>query len=183
MREAHCTPYTAHPGATKMYQDLRANFWWEGMKDDIARFVQKCLICQQVKAEHKKPPGLLMPLQVPEWKWNHITMDFVSGLPKSPRGHDAIWVIVDRLTKSAHFLPIRLDYSMDKLAQIYLQEIIRIHGVPETIVSDRDPRFQSRFWINLAKALGTKLHLSTAAHPQTDGQSERTIQILSLIHI
>ena len=87
-------------------------------------------------------------------------------------------MIVDRLTKSAHFLPIRVNYSMDKLAQVYLQEIIRIHGVPETIVSDRDPRFQSRFWVNLSKALGTKLHPSTAAHPPTDGQSERTIQIL-----
>ena len=95
-------------------------------------------------------------------------MDFVTGLPRSSRGHDAIWVIVDRLTKSAHFLPIRVNYSMDKLAQIYLQEIIRIHGVPETIVSDRDPRFQSRFWVNLSNALGTKLHPSTAAHPQTD---------------
>ena len=102
----------------------------------------------------------------------------MTGLPKSPQGHDAIWVIVDRLTKFAHFLPIRTHYSMDKLAQIYLQEIIRIHGVPETIVSDRDPRFQSRFWFNLSKALGTKLHLSTATHPQTDGQLERTIQIL-----
>ena len=90
MREAHCTPYTTHPEATKMYQDLRSNYWWEGMKDDIARFVQKCLICQQVKVEHKKPPGLLMPLQVPEWKWSHITMNFVTGIPKSPQGHDAI---------------------------------------------------------------------------------------------
>ena len=89
-----------------MYQELRSNFWWEGMKDDIARFVQKCLICQLVKAEHKKPVGLHMPLQVSEWKWSHITMDFVTGLPKSPQGYDAIWVIVDPLTKSAHFLPI-----------------------------------------------------------------------------
>jgi len=86
-----------------------------------------------------------MPLQVPEWKWSHNTMDFVTGLPKSPQGHDAIWVIVDRLTKSAHFLPIQINYLMDKLAQVYLQEIIRIHGVPEIIVSDRDPRCQSRF--------------------------------------
>ena len=178
MAEAHSTPYTAHPGATKMYQDLRSNFWWEGMKKDVAKFVQRCLICQRVKAEHKKPPGLLMPLQIPEWKWSHITMDFVTGLPKSPQGYDAIWVIVDRLTKSAHFLPIRINYSMDRLAQVYLREIIRLHGVPETIVSDRDPRFQSRLWISLSQAMGTKLHPSTAAHPQTDGQSERTIQIL-----
>ena len=105
-------------------------------------------------------------------------MDFVTGLPKSPQGYDVVWVIIDRLTKSAHFLPIRINYSMDRLAQIYLRKIIRIHGVPETIVSDRDPRFQSRLWISLSQALGTKLHPSTAAHPQTDGQSERTIQIL-----
>ena len=100
-------------------------------------------------------------------------MDFVSRFPRSPQGHDAIWVVVDRLTKSAHFLLVQMNSSMEKLAQIYLREVVRIHGVPETIVSDRDPRFLSRFWISLSNALETKLHPSTAAHPQTDGQSER----------
>ena len=105
-------------------------------------------------------------------------MDFGVGLPRCQNGHDTIWVIVDRLTKSAHFLPIKNSDSLDKLAQLYVREIIKLHGTPVSIVSDRDPRFTSRFWPSLQNALGTKLHFSTAFHPQTDGQSERTIQTL-----
>ena len=105
-------------------------------------------------------------------------MDFVTGLPRTQRQHDAIWVIVDRLTKSAHFLPVNIDDSLEKLAQLYVDEIVRLHGVPVSIVSDRDPRFTSRFWPSLQTALGTRLHFGTAFHPQTDGQSERTIQTL-----
>ncbi|WP_225427127.1 integrase catalytic domain-containing protein, partial [Ligilactobacillus murinus] len=105
-------------------------------------------------------------------------MDFVVGLPKTTKGHDSIWVVIDRLTKSAHFLPVRTTYSMDQLADLYVQEIIRLHGIPVSIVSDRDPMFTSRFWKSLHDTLGTKLSFSTAFHPQTDGQSERTIQIL-----
>ena len=111
------------------------------MKKDISEYVAKCLTCQQVKAEHQVPSGLLNPLPIPQWKWDNITMDFVSSFPLTQRKHDAIWVIVDRLTKSAHFLPIRLDYSMDRLADLYLNEIFRLHGIPVSIVSDRDPRF------------------------------------------
>ena len=105
-------------------------------------------------------------------------MDFVTGLPKTVRKNDAIWVIVDRLTKSAHFLPYRVGTPLDRLAQMYVNEIVRLHGVPVNIISDRDPRFVSRFWESFQKAMGTKLKLSTAFHPQTDGQSERTIQTL-----
>ena len=107
-----------------------------------------------------------------------ITMDFVTGLPRNKRQHDAIWVIVDRLTKSTHFLPINVEDLLEKLAKLYVDEIVRLHGVPVSIVSDRDPRFTSRFWASLQAALGTRLHFSTAFHPQTDGQSERTIQTL-----
>ena len=105
-------------------------------------------------------------------------MDFVFSLPRTREGHDGIWVIVDRLTKSAHFLPVGKKYTLDKLAELYVSEIVRLHGVPESIVSDQDPRFASKFWIALQAALGTRLHFSTAFHPQTDGQSERTIQTL-----
>ena len=111
--EAHETPYSVHPGTTKMYQDLKKGYWWPGMKKDVVRFVEKCLTCQQVKAEHQRPAGTLQPLEIPEWKWEQITMDFVSGLPRSPTNHDSIWVIVDRLTKTAHFIPILMTYSMD----------------------------------------------------------------------
>ena len=173
--EAHETPYSVHPGTTKMYQDLKKGYWWPGMKKDVVRFVEKCLTCQQVKAEHQRPAGTLQPLEIPEWKWEQITMDFVSGLPKSPTNHDSIWVIVDRLTKTAHFIPILMTYSMDRLTELYVQHIVRLHGVPKSIVSDRDTRFTSKFWKSLQNALGTRLRFSSAFHPQTDGQSERTI--------
>ncbi|RVW67492.1 Transposon Ty3-I Gag-Pol polyprotein [Vitis vinifera] len=178
LEEAHCSKFAIHPGGTKMYKDLRQNYWWSGMKRDIAQFVAQCLVCQQVKAEHQRPAGSLQPLAIPEWKWEHITMDFVIGLPRTLGGNNAIWVIVDRLTKSAHFLPMKVNFSLDRLASLYVKEIVRMHGVPVSIVSDRDPRFTSRFWHSLQKALGTKLSFSTAFHPQTDGQSERVIQVL-----
>ncbi|XP_071700181.1 uncharacterized protein [Rutidosis leptorrhynchoides] len=178
LSEAHSSPFSVHPGSTKMYQDLKQHFWWSGMKKDVARYVGKCLTCQQVKIEHQRASGLLQPLDIPVWKWDDISMDFVCGLPKTVKRHDATWVVIDRLTKSAHFLPIRMDYSVSKLSEIFQQEIVRLHGVPSSIVSDRDPRFTSRFWKGLHKAWGTRLKLSTAFHPQTDGQSERTIQIL-----
>ena len=161
-----------------MYKDLKKHYWWPGMKNDVVKHVEQCLTCQQVKAEHQRPAGTLQPLNIPQWKWEDITMDFVVGLPRTKDSHDAIWVIVDRLTKSAHFLPVRTTYTMDKYAEIYVKEVVRLHGVPLSIVSDRDSRFTSSFWKSLHKALGTRLAFSTAFHPQTDGQSERTIQTL-----
>ena len=178
LAEAHAAPYSVHPGSTKMYRDLKRNFWWEGMKLDIALFIEKCDMCRQVKAEHQRPAGRLQPLPIPEWKWDDISMDFVVGLPRTPSGKNSIWVIVDRLTKSAHFLPVNNTDSLGKLTRLYVKEIVRLHGVPKSIVSDRDPRFTSHFWKSLQAALGTKLKFSTAYHPQTDGQSERTIQTL-----
>ena len=176
--ESHNTVFTMHPGSNKMYQDMKQSYWWQGMKNDISEFVAKCLTCQQVKAEHQVPFNLLNPLPIPQWKWDNITMDFVSSFPLSQKKHDVIWVIVDRLTKSAHFLPIRLDYSMDRLVDLYVNEIFRLHGIPVSIVSDRDPRFTSRFWKELQSAFGTRLNFSTVFHPQTDGQSERVIHVL-----
>ncbi|KAD4180362.1 hypothetical protein E3N88_28953 [Mikania micrantha] len=178
LEEAHKSKYSIHPGATKMYRDLRVNYWWPGMKRDVVKHVEKCLTCMQVKAEHQKPYGKLQPLEIPLWKWEHITMDLITKLPKTRKGYDTIWVIVDRLTKSAHFLPIRESYSSEKMAETYVREIVSRHGVPVTIVSDRDTRFTSHFWRNFQEELGTKLLISTAYHPQTDGQSERTIQTL-----
>jgi hypothetical protein len=148
------------------------------MRKEVAGYVAKCSICQQVRVEHRKPAGLLQQLPIPEWKWEMITMDFVSGLPRRKRGNNAIWVIVDRLTKFALFLPVKMTDSVDKLAKIYVNEVVRLHGVPTLIVSDRDPRFTSRLWPSIQRALGTNLSISTAFHLQTDGQSERIIQIL-----
>ena len=148
------------------------------MKRDVTDYVSKCLTCQQVKAEHQVPIGLLNSLPIPQWKRDNITMDFVSGFPLTQQKHDSVWVIMDRLTKSAHFIPIRIHYSMDRLAELYVDEIVRLHGVSLSIVSDRDPRFTSRLWKELQSALSTKLNFSTAFHPQTNGQSERLIQVL-----
>ncbi|GJW11452.1 reverse transcriptase domain-containing protein [Tanacetum coccineum] len=170
--------YFVHPGVDKMYYDLRDMYWWPGMKKDIAEYVSKCLTCLKVKAEHQRPSGLLQQPEIPIWKWEGIAMDFVTKLPRTSSGHDTIWVIVDRLTKSAHFLPMREDYKMERLARLYLNEIVARHGVPISIISDRDSRFTSRFWQSMQEALGTRLDMSTTYHPQTDGQSERTIQTL-----
>ncbi|GKD43767.1 putative reverse transcriptase domain-containing protein [Tanacetum coccineum] len=178
MDEAHKSRYSVHPRADKMYHDLRDMYWWPGMKRDIAIYVSKCLTCAKVKAEHQRPSGLLQQPEIPEWKWDKITMDLITKLPRSRNRHDAIWVIVDRLTKSAHFLAIREDFSMEKLARLYIDVIVARHGVPVSIISDRDGRFTSHFWQTVQRALGTRLDLSTAYHPQTDGQSERTIQTL-----
>ena len=143
MTEAHRSKFAIHPGSTKMYRDMKRHYWWKGMKRDVASFVARCMICQQVKAEHQRPPGLLQPLEVPEWKWDKITMDFVTGLPTTFHKNNVVWVIVDRLTKSAHFIPIRMDFSLAKLTKLYIKEIVRLHGVPSSIMSDRDPRFTS----------------------------------------
>ena len=178
LEEAHSGSFAIHPGSTKMYQDLKMSYWWSRMKRNVSEFVTKCLVCQRVKAEHQVPSRLLQPIRIPEWKWDPITMDFVVGLPVTGRKHDSVWVVVDRLTKSAHFLPVRTDYSLDKIAKLYIKEIVRLHGIPVSIISDRDPRFTSRFWGKLQEAMGTRLNFSTAFHPQTDGQSERVIQIL-----
>ncbi|GJS29128.1 reverse transcriptase domain-containing protein [Tanacetum coccineum] len=155
MDEAHATRYSIHPGADKMYYDLRGLYWWPVMKKDIAMYVK-----------------------IPEWKWENIEMDFINKLPRTSSGHDSIWVIIERLTKSAYFLAIREDYKIERLARLYVNEIVARHGVPVSIISDHDSYFTSRFWQSLQKVLGMRLNLSTAYHPETDGQSDRTIQTL-----
>ncbi|GJV51266.1 putative reverse transcriptase domain-containing protein [Tanacetum coccineum] len=178
MHESHKSKYSIHPGFDKMYQDMKKLYWWPNMKADIATYVSKCLTCAKVKAEHQRPSGLLVQPEIPQWKWDNITMDFITKLPKSSQGYDTIWVIVDRLTKSAIFVPMRETDPMEKLARMFLKEVVTRHRIHVSIICDRDPRFASNFWRSLQKALGTNLDMSTAYHPQTDGQSERTIQTL-----
>ncbi|GJV07025.1 putative reverse transcriptase domain-containing protein [Tanacetum coccineum] len=178
MHESHKSKYSIHPGSNKMYQDMKKLYWWPNMKADIATYVSKCLTCAKVKAEHQRPSGLFVQPEIPQWKWDNITMDFIMKLPKSPQGYDTIWVIVDRLTKSAIFVPMREIDPMEKLARMYLKEVVTRHGIHVSIICDRDPRFALNFWRSLQKVLGTNLDMSTAYHPQTDGQSEMTIQTL-----
>ncbi|GJX48848.1 putative reverse transcriptase domain-containing protein [Tanacetum coccineum] len=181
MDEAHKSKYSIYPVADKMYYDLRDRYWWPGMKKDVAVYVSKSLTCLKVNAEHQRPYGLLQKPEIPEWKREGIAMDFVTKLSRTSSGHDTIWVIVDRLTKSAHFLPMRENYKMDRLARLYLNEIVFRHDVPTSIISNRDSRFTSRFWQSMQEALETRLDMSTTYHPQTDGQSERTIQTLEVM--
>ncbi|GJT37751.1 putative reverse transcriptase domain-containing protein [Tanacetum coccineum] len=158
--------------------DLKKLYWWPNMKAIIAEYVGKCLTCSRVKAKCQKPSGLLVQPEIPMWKWERITMDFITKLPKTSNRHDTIWVIVDRLTKSAHFIPTRETDSMETLTRLYIKEIVSRNGVPISIISDRDSHFTSRFWQSLQNALGTQLDISTAYHPETDRQCERTIQTL-----
>ncbi|GJS60543.1 putative reverse transcriptase domain-containing protein [Tanacetum coccineum] len=170
MHGSHKSKYSIHPGSDKMYHDLKMLYWWPNMKADIVTYVSKCLTCANVKAEHQRPSGLLVQPDIPEWKWEKITMDFITKLPKTTAGYDSIWVIVDRLTKSAHFLPMKETDSTKKLMRLYMKEIVARHGIPVSIISDRDSHFTLRVWQSLHKALGMQLNLSTAYHPQTDGQ-------------
>ncbi|GJZ11709.1 putative reverse transcriptase domain-containing protein [Tanacetum coccineum] len=178
MHESHKSKYSIHPSFDKMYQDMKKLYWWPNMKADIATYVRKCLTCANVKAEHQRPSGLLVQPEIPQWKWDNITMDFITKLPKSSQGYDTIWVIVNRLTKSAIFEPIRETDPMEKLARMYLEEVVTRYGIPVSIICDRDPKFPSNFWRSLQKALGTNLDMSIVYHPQNDRQSERTIQTL-----
>ncbi|KAA0048561.1 ty3-gypsy retrotransposon protein [Cucumis melo var. makuwa] len=165
LTEAHSSPFFMHPGSTKMYQDLKRVYWWCNMKREVAEFVSKCLVCQQVKAPRQKPAGLLQPLSVPEWKLENVSTDFITGLPRTLRGFTMIWIVIDRLTKSAHFISRKSTYTASKCAQLYLTEIVRLHGVPVSIVSNRDVCFTSKFRKGLQAAIGTMLDFSTAFHP------------------
>jgi hypothetical protein len=134
LKEAHETAYSIHPGSEKMYQDLKKRFWWYGMKREIAEYVSRCDSCQRIKAEHQRPAGLLQPLQIPQWKWDEIGMDFIVGLPRTRASYDSIWVLVDRLTKATHFIQVRTTYNSAVLAELYMSRIVCLHGVPKKIV-------------------------------------------------
>jgi hypothetical protein len=159
--EAHTSKYSIHPGSTKMFYDLKAQFWWTRMKRDHMRHV-----------------GLLQPLSIPTWKWEDISMDFIVGLPLTGHKFNSIWVIIDRLTKSAHFILVHTLYMAEKYTELYISRILCLHGVPKTILSDRGPHFIARFWEQLHASLGMCLIRSSVYHPQTDGQTERINQIL-----
>jgi hypothetical protein len=176
--EAHLSKFSIHPGSTKMYQDLRQNFWWTRMKREITKYVSECDTCQRVKANNLKVSGTLQPLPIPSWKWEDISMDFIIDLPNTSPKHDSIWVIIDRLTKTTHFIPVHTTYTIKKYAEVYLDQILRLHGVPKTIISNRGAQFIAHFWEQLQSSLETKLIRSSVNNPQTNGQNERVNQIL-----
>jgi hypothetical protein len=176
--KAHTSRYSIHPRSTKMYHDLMQQFWWTRMKREPTRYVSECDTCQKVKADYMKPRGLLQPLSTPEWKCDDISMDFIMCLPMTTRKFDSIWVIVDRLSKSIHFIPVHTYYDAQRYAEIYIAHVLCLHRVPKMIISDRCSQFVVRFWEQLHASLGTHLIHSPAYHLQTDGQTERVNQIL-----
>jgi hypothetical protein len=163
--EAQTSRYFIHPGSTRMHHDLRRQFWWTRMKREIARYVSKCDIYRKVKADYMKPGGLLQPLSIPEWMWDDISMDFIVGLPLMTCKFNSIWVIMDRLSKSAHFIPIHTNYNTQKYAEIYIAHVLCLHGVPKMIVSNRGSQFVAHFWEQLHASLETHLIHSSADHP------------------
>jgi hypothetical protein len=163
--EAHISRSSIHPGSTKMYHDLRHQFWWTRMKLETASYVSECDTCQKVKADYTKSRGLLQPLSIPDWKWDDISMDFIMGLPLTAHKFDLIWVIVDRLTKSAHFIPVNTNYKVQKYAEIYIARVLCLHGVPKMIISDRGSQCVTCFREQLHASLGTHLIHSSAYHP------------------
>jgi hypothetical protein len=165
LREAHDSTYSIHPSSTKTYKDLKTRYWWYGMKRDVVEYVALCDICERVKEEHQRPARLLQPMKTLEWKWEEIRMDFIVGLPRTQVGYDSIWVIVDCLTKVAHFILEKITYSGAKLVELYISRIVCLHGVPKKIVLNRGSRFTSKFWEKLHESMYTKLNFSSAYHP------------------
>ena len=161
-----------------MLNDVRKSYHWVGLKGDILHYVCQCLSCQRIKAERVKMPEKLQPLDIPQMKWEYISMDFVTGLPTTQGGFNSIMVVVDMLTKVSHLIPVKVTYTASDIARIFVKEIFRIHGLPKRIVSDRDAKFTSKFWTSLFQAINTQLCFSSAYHPQSDGQTERVNQVV-----
>src|SRR5579859_301445 len=176
--ENHDGPVNGHPGMHKTYEKTARTYYWPGMGKDVQNYVRQCPLCQQTKESTQRPQGQLLPLPIPNRPWQSIGMDFLGPLPKSRKGNDTILVVVDRLTKMAHFLPTKQTITSVQTAQLFVKEIFHLHGLPDTLVSDQDPRFTAHFWDELIKKLGIKATMSIAEHPQTDGQSEATVKTI-----
>jgi hypothetical protein len=175
----HTSAIGGHSGADATYQRIKRLFAWTGLKAQVIDFVKQCDTCQHAKHSNTHPTGLLQPLPIPSGPWRDITMDFIEGLPLSD-GFNTILVVVDRYTKFAHFIPLKHPYTAPSVARVFVDSIVKLHGMPRTIVSDRDRIFTGKFWKLLFEKLGTKLKYTTAYHPQTDGQSERVNQCLEM---
>jgi hypothetical protein len=169
LQEMHTVPYAGHPVYQKIVAVFKNHYFWLGMKRDITEYIARCMECQKVKAEHRHPTGLLQPLPILEWKWEVVTMDFITGLPRTTKLQDSIMVVVDKLTKDAHFIPLKTTHKAADVADIFVNKVARWHGIPKTIVSDRDPKFTLNFWKGLFKGFRTNLNFSTTYHPNSDG--------------
>ncbi|GJP76087.1 hypothetical protein CLOP_g6470 [Closterium sp. NIES-67] len=178
IQEVHDSNLSGHFGVDKTLKALQRFYYWSDMVTNVQRYVASCPICQRIKSSHQRPTGLLQPLEPPQRPWQHVTMDFVTELPARPSGNDAVLVVVDRLTKMAHFAPCRTTITAEETARLFISTVVRLHGIPAAIISDRDPKFTSKFWQDTWARYGMRLQFSSAYHPQTDGQTERTNQMM-----
>jgi hypothetical protein len=180
-RQHHCPPYAGHVGVTKTTKAVQRTFWWPQMRQEIRAFVRSCDECQRNKADCQAKGGLLQPLDIPDRKWAHVTMDAMVELAKTPRGHDAIIVMVDKLTKMVHFAPTTSSFTAADAAEIFVNKVISVHGLPTKIITDRGQNFNGEFWQEICRIWGVEKAASTAFHPQSDGQSEKTNDTLQVM--
>jgi len=173
LKEFHDTPWSGHLGPKKTLKAIREVYWWDGLPSDVERHCNGCDACARNKSSNQKAGGLLQPLPIPSRPWEAISMDFVMGLPQTKNNFTAILVFVDRLTKMVHLVPTTDTVDAEQTALLFIRWVFALHGLPRHIVADRDSRFTSTLWRELMQALQTKVGLSTAFHPQTDGQTER----------
>jgi hypothetical protein len=178
LSKMHKVPYAGHPGYQKTIATVKKQYYWPGMKNEVVDFIAKFLECQKVKAKHRHPTGLLQPFPISEWKWEVVTMVFITKLPMTTKQHDYIMVVVDKCTKATHFIPVKSMHKTTNIAEIYMREIAKLHGVPKTIVSDKDSKFTSNFWKGLFKGFGTNLKFSTTCHPESDGKTKRVNRVI-----
>ncbi|CAI7870475.1 unnamed protein product [Closterium sp. NIES-53] len=178
IQEVHDSNFSGHFGVDKTQKLLHRQYYWPDSSNDVQRYVSSCRVCQAMKSTRQRPAGLLQPLEPPERPWQQVTMDFVTGMPTGPSGNDAVLVVVDRFTKMAHFAPCRTTITAEETARLFISTVVRLHGIPSAIISDRDPKFTSKLWKETWAQYGTKLQFSSAYHPQTDGQTERTNQTM-----
>jgi hypothetical protein len=174
----HNVPYVGHPRYQKTISSFKSQYYWPGMKREIVDFVAKCLECQRIRVENRHPVDLRHPLPIPGWKWEVVTMDFIMGLPRTSKHHDAIMVVVDKLTKIDCFIPMKTTHKETNVVYIYMREVSCFHGIPKTIVFDKDLKFTSKFWKGLFKGFGTNMNFSTAYHPESNGMKERVNQVI-----
>jgi hypothetical protein len=178
LKEMHNVSYVERLGYHKTIAIVRSQYFWLGMKKQVANYIAKGLECQKVKTEHRHPTGLLQPFPILEWKWEVVTVDFITKLPRKMKQHDSIMVVVGKLTKAMHFIPVKTTHKETNIADIYMKEVVRLHGVPKEVVLDKDPKFISNVWKGLFKGFGKNLNLSTAYNPELDGKIEKTKRII-----
>ncbi|GJP60900.1 hypothetical protein CLOP_g18114 [Closterium sp. NIES-67] len=179
LKEYHDVLYAGHFGSNMTLTGIAKHYYWPHVAENVQNFVTSCDTCQRMKSSKQKKAGLLQPLPVPEQPWQVVSLDFIIGLPPTTSGHDAILVVINKFSKMGHFIPTHTIACTEETAQLFVRYIISQHGIPTTLISDRDPKFTSKFWKELMSLLGTKIAMSSACHPQTDGQTERLNQIVS----